>query len=106
MLSLARPAMTATLNAASVKHPAMALLATVGGARGLHREHEIGSLEPGKAADLLVLDGRRSAFAPYPGQLSNIVYAATPAEVEHVFVAGEAVVVQVAVGIYEHDAAE
>ncbi|MDA0256749.1 MAG: amidohydrolase family protein, partial [Chloroflexi bacterium] len=78
---------------ASLGSPEQALeLATIGGARALHREHEVGSLEPGKAADLLVLDGRRSAFAPFPGRLSNVVYAATPAEVEHVFVGGEAVV--------------
>jgi len=78
---------------ASFGSPEQALeLATIGGARALHREDEVGSLEPGKAADLVVLDGRGSAFAPYPGRLSNVVYAATPAEVEHVFVAGEAVV--------------
>lgn len=78
---------------ASLGGPEQALeLATLGGARALHREHELGSLEPGKAADLVVLDGRRPAFAPFPGRISNLVYAASPADVEHVFVAGEAVV--------------
>ena len=78
---------------ASLGSPEQALeLATIGGARALHREHEVGSLEPGKAADLIVLDGRRSALAPSPGRLSNVVYAASPADVEHVFVGGEAVV--------------
>ena len=38
-------------------HPAQLLwLATMGSARGLHLEHEIGSLTPGKYADLVVLD--------------------------------------------------
>ena len=73
--------------------PELALeLATMGGARALHRESQIGSLEPGKAADIVVLDGRRSALNPFTGRLSNIVYACSPAEVEHVFVAGDAVV--------------
>lgn len=78
---------------ASLGSPEQALeLATIGGARALHREHEVGSLEPGKAADLLVLDGRGSALAPFPGRISNVVYAASPADVAHVFVGGEAVV--------------
>ena len=38
-------------------HPAQLLwLATMGSARSLHLEHEIGSLTPGKYADLVVLD--------------------------------------------------
>ncbi len=78
---------------ASLGSPEQALeLATIGGARALHREHDVGSLEAGKAADLLVLDGRGPALAPFPGRISNVVYAASPADVEHVFVAGEAVV--------------
>lgn len=73
--------------------PELALeLATMGGARALHRESQIGSLEPGKAADMVVLDGRRSALNPFTGRLSDVVYVGSPAEVEHVFVAGEAVV--------------
>jgi len=73
--------------------PELALeLATMGGARALHRESQIGSLEVGKAADIVVLDGRRPVLNPFIGRLSNIVYAGTPAEVEHVFVAGNAVV--------------
>jgi 5-methylthioadenosine/S-adenosylhomocysteine deaminase len=73
--------------------PELALeLATIGGARALHRESQIGSLEPGKVADVVVLDGRRSALNPFTGRFSNVVYAGSPTEVEHVFVAGEAVV--------------
>lgn len=73
--------------------PELALeLATMGGARALHRESQIGSLEIGKAADIVVLDARRSTLNPFTGRLSNVVYAATPGEVEHVFVAGDAVV--------------
>ncbi|GIW07159.1 MAG: amidohydrolase [Dehalococcoidia bacterium] len=67
-------------------------LGTLGGARALHRETEIGSLEVGKAADFILLDTRRPALNPPTGRLSNIVLAASPAEVESVYVAGEAIV--------------
>src|SRR5262249_35323240 len=73
--------------------PEMALeLGTIGSASALHRERQIGSLDPGKAADLLVLDARSTTLSPLTGRLSNLVYAANPMAVEHVFVAGECVV--------------
>jgi 5-methylthioadenosine/S-adenosylhomocysteine deaminase len=73
--------------------PELALeVGTLGGARALHREHEVGSLEPGKAADIVVMDARRAPLNPFPGRLSNVVYAAGPSEVDSVYVGGEAVV--------------
>ncbi len=38
-------------------------MATIGGARVLHREDELGSIEPGKAADLIAFDLNDIAFA-------------------------------------------
>ncbi|MFN8534976.1 MAG: amidohydrolase family protein [Dehalococcoidia bacterium] len=67
-------------------------LGTLGGARALHREHEIGSLEVGKMADFILLDTRRSPLNPPTGRLSNVVLAASPAEVESVYIGGEPVV--------------
>lgn len=67
-------------------------LATVGGARALHLEDRIGSIEEGKRADLVVLDARRTTFSPEPGRISDIVYAASPADVEAVLVDGRFVV--------------
>lgn len=67
-------------------------LATVGGARALHLEDRIGSIEAGKRADLVVLDARRPTFSPEPGRISDIVYAASPADVEDVLVDGKFVV--------------
>lgn len=67
-------------------------LATIGGARALHLEDRIGSVEVGKEADLTILDGRRPALGPAPGRISNIVFAASPADVEMVMVAGRVVV--------------
>ncbi len=67
-------------------------LATIGGARALHLEDRVGSIEPGKQADLVVLDATRPALSPATARISNIVYSASPAEVEAVLVAGRAIV--------------
>lgn len=81
----------------------MLQLATWGGARALHLEHRIGSIESGKAADLVVLDRRRSALNPVVGSISNIVLAAGPEVVESVFVDGNAVVEEGRVLAWESD---
>lgn len=79
----------ATTTSTEFGTPELALeLATIGGARALHLEDEIGSIESGKRADLLILDGRRPALNPLTGRLSNTVYAAGPGEVESVMVDG------------------
>jgi 5-methylthioadenosine/S-adenosylhomocysteine deaminase len=63
-------------------------MATVEGARALGLEHEIGSLTPGKRADLVVLDPRRGSFAPVFRPVAQIVFNAQPAAVEWVMVDG------------------
>jgi 5-methylthioadenosine/S-adenosylhomocysteine deaminase len=67
-------------------------LATIGGARALHLDDRIGSIETGKQADLVILDATRPSLGPIAGRISDIVYAASPAEVETVVVAGRVVV--------------
>ncbi|MGH7606119.1 MAG: 5'-deoxyadenosine deaminase, partial [Gemmatimonadales bacterium] len=68
-------------------------LATLGGARALGLEAEIGSVEIGKRADLVVLDLEGMHTQPAEGDLiSRIVYSARAADVRHVFVDGRAVV--------------
>jgi 5-methylthioadenosine/S-adenosylhomocysteine deaminase len=66
-------------------------LATSEGARALGLEREIGSLEPGKAADLVVvgLDRPELVVAPGVDPHDRLVYGASPAAVRHVVVAGE-----------------
>lgn len=63
-------------------------LATLGGARALGLDDEIGSLEVGKAADLVVLDGDAPALAAVHDPYQAVVYCAGPTEVRHVWVAG------------------
>jgi cytosine/adenosine deaminase-related metal-dependent hydrolase len=67
-------------------------MATINGARALGLEQEIGSLEAGKKADLVVIDLNRLHTTPSPNPISSLVYAATGAEVDTVVVDGRIVV--------------
>ena len=67
-------------------------MATINGARALGLEHEIGSLEIGKKADLVVIDLDRLHTTPSLNPISTLVYAATGGEVDTVVVDGQTVV--------------
>lgn len=67
-------------------------MATRGGARALGLDSEVGTLEPGKAADLVVLDGSGWSLLPISDPASRVVYGATSGDVLHVIVAGRQVV--------------
>ena len=68
-------------------------LATVGGARALGLENEIGSIAVGRRADLLVMDLREPHVTPAGADpVSQLVYAACPSDVRDVFVDGRALV--------------
>jgi cytosine/adenosine deaminase-related metal-dependent hydrolase len=67
-------------------------MATRGGARCLGRD-EIGSLEPGKAADLILVDTRRLSYAGAGSDiLAALVFSPWPAPVDTVMVNGRIVV--------------
>jgi 5-methylthioadenosine/S-adenosylhomocysteine deaminase len=73
--------------------PEMALeMATIGGARAVHREHEIGSIAVGKFADLVLTVPHGPSSSPLPARISNLVYASSPADVSSVLVGGRDVV--------------
>ncbi len=64
-------------------------MATSGGAGALGMGDRIGSLETGKAADLLVLDTRKPHLVPVYDPVSLVVYAAGAGDVRHVMVDGK-----------------
>jgi hypothetical protein len=64
-------------------------MATIQGAESLGLGHLIGSVEPGKAADLIVIDTRRPHLCPLYHPESHLVYAVRGADVSHVLVDGQ-----------------
>jgi 5-methylthioadenosine/S-adenosylhomocysteine deaminase len=69
-------------------------MATLGGARCLGMERDIGSLEPGKKADVILVDLRKAWLQPLRSEnlVANLVYNANGGDVSHVFVDGELLV--------------
>ncbi len=68
-------------------------MATVEGARALKMEKDLGSIEPGKIADLAVIDLRHPAMTPSfkENLVSNLVYSCQADCVRDTFVAGRPV---------------
>jgi 5-methylthioadenosine/S-adenosylhomocysteine deaminase len=67
-------------------------MATRAGARTLGLEDEIGSLEAGKRADVIVVERDRPHLAPGPDPYSTLVYAARGSDVRTTIVDGELLV--------------
>jgi cytosine/adenosine deaminase-related metal-dependent hydrolase len=61
---------------------------TANGAHAMGLEHRIGSLTPGKQADVIVIGGRRLNMVPMADPVGCLVAQANPSNVEHVLVAG------------------
>jgi cytosine/adenosine deaminase-related metal-dependent hydrolase len=66
-------------------------LATRGGARALHREADLGSLEPGKLADVIVFDADATNLIPNYDVYATLVYAASAKDVRTTIVHGRVV---------------
>lgn len=63
----------------------------VNGAKVLFWEKEIGSIEPGKQADFILVDCNHPDFVPFHNVLSNLVYAANGHCVDSVVINGKLV---------------
>src|SRR5580658_1670874 len=66
-------------------------LATITGARALHLDKQIGSLEPGKKADLILVDTSAPHSTPMYNVYSQLVYALKANDVRTVIIAGKIV---------------
>ena len=64
-------------------------LATLGGARALGRDGTIGSLVPGKSADLTVLSLSETAFIPWEDPVTGLVLGGSPQGVVATLVSGK-----------------
>ncbi|WP_240233749.1 amidohydrolase family protein [Devosia lacusdianchii] len=67
-------------------------MATIDGARALGLEHEIGSLEVGKSADIIAIDMNGAGYSETPDVETVLVYSGSGRDVRHAWVAGEAIV--------------
>lgn len=63
-------------------------MATLNGAKALGLAHLTGSLEPGKAADIVAVDFGVPELMPCYDPISHLVYAAGRQDVSHVWIAG------------------
>jgi 5-methylthioadenosine/S-adenosylhomocysteine deaminase len=64
-------------------------MATIDGARALLWEDQIGSLEEGKKADLIIVDTKKPEWHPMRDPITNLVYSADGKSVETVIIDGK-----------------
>jgi cytosine/adenosine deaminase-related metal-dependent hydrolase len=63
--------------------------ATLGGARAVRQDKQIGSLEVGKKADLLVVDTLRAHLVPAGRIVSALIHNGQPNDIESVMIDGQ-----------------
>ncbi len=78
-------------NAAALPAAKVLEAATLGGAKALGLDEQIGTLAPGKQADMAAVDLGGFNTQPVFDPISHLVYAAGREQVSHVWVAGELV---------------
>jgi 5-methylthioadenosine/S-adenosylhomocysteine deaminase len=91
MLAAALLAKHATGDPTSAPAAAVLEMATLGGARAVGLEERLGSVEAGKAADLIVVSLDAPRLHPLYDPVSHVVYAAKGADVRHVVVGGRVI---------------
>jgi len=64
-------------------------MATVRGAKALGMEDQVGSLEPGKKADIILIDLKKPHLTPMHDPVSTLVFSANGSDVDTVIVNGK-----------------
>jgi cytosine/adenosine deaminase-related metal-dependent hydrolase len=82
------------LQATAMTAPQVLQMATIGGARALGLAGEVGSLEPGKQADLVLFAEASPSLSNVHDPYQEVVYCASPRDVHTVWVGGAPVVSQ------------
>jgi len=85
-------AKVSTCDAAALPAAEALRMATLGGAQALGLENEIGTLAPGKQADVVAIDLGGLDSQPVYDAVSHLVHVAARSDVTHAWVAGSAVV--------------
>lgn len=66
-------------------------MATMGGARALHMEAKIGSIEVGKKADIIIVETQSANMMPSYDPYATLVYQANPSNVDTTIVNGKVI---------------
>ena len=66
-------------------------MATLGGAKAIGMDSEIGSLEQGKKADIILIDGNKPHMYPRHDLVSHIIYSAKSSDITTVIINGKSV---------------
>ncbi len=86
--SAAMLAKLTTLDATSISAADALAMATINGARLLGLGSEVGSLEPGKSADVIAVDFSGVGMQPVHNPISQLIYAAAGQQVSHTWING------------------
>ena len=78
-------------DAAALPAPSVLAMATLGGAKALGLENQIGTLEPGKWADFIAIDTRAPELQPLFDPFAQLLHAGADNNVTHVWIGGRCV---------------
>lgn len=78
-----------TLEPTSISAWDVLKMATIDGARALGMEDQIGSIEPGKKADIILVDCNTPNMVPLHDPVANLIYSANSGNVSTVIVGGQ-----------------
>ena len=79
------------MNPLALNAQAVVSMATIDGARALHMDKEIGSIEPGKKADLVLLNMNEPNAVPVYDPYAQIAYASKASDIDSVIIGGRTV---------------